>query len=46
MFEIDLILTLAAAYFCKTDYDRGRIEWALMWAALLGWDIHTLVAYL
>lgn len=46
MFWFNLFLTGLAAYFAKEEYDRGRIGWAMVWAALLGWDLHSLLAVL
>ena len=43
MFIINLIITVIAAYFAKQEYERGRTGWAMFWAALLGWDVHTLL---
>lgn len=43
MFILHLIVTGAAAYFAKQAYDDYRIGWGMFWAAMLGWDLHTLV---
>ena len=46
MFTLHLIVTLVAAYFAKKSYDDYRIGWAMWWAGLLGWDLHTVLLYL
>lgn len=46
MFFINLLVTILAAYFVKQEYDRDRIGWAILWAMLLGWDLHTLLSLL
>lgn len=46
MLIIDIILTLLAAYFVKQEYDNGRTGWLILWAVLLGWDLHTLATHL
>jgi lipopolysaccharide export LptBFGC system permease protein LptF len=43
MLLLNLVLTLVAAYFTREEYNKGRIGWAIFWAILLGWDIHTLI---
>jgi len=43
MFLLSVILTAMAIYFTKQEYDNGRYEWAIFWAILLGWDLHTLL---
>ena len=43
MLLLNLVLTLVAAYFTCEEYNKGRISWAIFWAILLGWDIHTLI---
>ena len=45
MFVIHIIVTLIAAYFAKEAYDDCRLGWAMFWAGLLGWDLHTLLSY-
>lgn len=46
MFILSVILTLMALYFAKQAYDNYRISWAMFWACLFGWDLHTLLTYL
>jgi hypothetical protein len=43
MLLLNVILTIMAIYFAKQEYDNGRFEWAIFWAILLGWDLHTLL---
>jgi hypothetical protein len=43
MFILLLIGTLAAAYFAKEAYDNYKIEWAMFWSVLLGWDLHVIL---
>jgi hypothetical protein len=43
MFLLNILLTMLAFYLAKKEYDNGRIEWAMFWSALLGWDLHTLI---
>ena len=43
MFLLTIILTAMAVYFAKQEYDNGRIGLAMLWAGILGWDLHTLV---
>jgi hypothetical protein len=43
MILLNIILTAMAVYFAKREYDDGRIELAMFWAMLLGWDLHTLL---
>jgi hypothetical protein len=38
------VLTLMSVYFAKKEYEAGRIAWAMFWACLLGWDVHTLLS--
>jgi hypothetical protein len=38
-----IVLTLLSVYFAKKEYETGRIVWAMFWAFLLGWDVHTLL---
>lgn len=45
MLYLTLILTLLAAWFAKQEYSNGRVEWAMFWAMLVGWDFHTLIAH-
>jgi hypothetical protein len=46
MFWLNLLLTFVAVYFTREEYERGRIGWAIFWAIILGWDIHTLLSSL
>lgn len=46
MFIIHLIFTLMAAYFAKQAYDERRFGWAVFWAFLLGWDLHSIITLL
>jgi len=45
MFILHVIVTGVAIYFARKEYDEGRIGWAMFWAGLVGWDLHTLVYY-
>ena len=44
MFVMNIIVTALALYFAKQEYDNGRIGWAMFWAFLLGWDLHTVLS--
>jgi len=46
MFILHLVVTGIAAYFAKQSYDQYQIGWAMFWAGLLGWDLHTLLYYI
>jgi hypothetical protein len=46
MFVLLLIGTLAAAYFAKEAYDNYRIGIAMIWASLVGWNLHTILGSL
>ena len=46
MFLLVLIVTIITAYFAKQSYDDYRIGWAMFWAFVVGWDLHTLITYL
>jgi hypothetical protein len=46
MFLLTLILTILAGMLAKKEYENGRIEWAMFWSLLLGWDIHVLISSL
>jgi len=43
MFILLLIGTLIAAYFAKKAYENHKIGWAMLWSALLGWDLHVIL---
>ena len=43
MFIFNILLTAIAVYFAIQEYDNSRIGWAMFWAALVGWDLHTLI---
>ena len=43
---LNVVLTVIVAYFTKQEYDNGRYLWAIFWAVLLGWDLHTIITYL
>ena len=42
------ILTIIAALAVRRAYDDGAFgdDWALLWAVLLGWNIHSLLSML
>jgi len=44
MILLNAVLTLLAVYFAKKEYESGRTIWAMFWAFLLGWDVHTLLS--
>jgi len=46
MFYLTLAITLLTAWFAKKEYDNARIEWAMFWAMLVGWDLHALLSHL
>jgi len=46
MLLLNVVLTAIAFHFARQDYDHGRIGWAMFWAALFGWDLHSLLGYL
>lgn len=46
MFILLLLATLFAAFLAKDAYDNYRIGWAMWWAGLLGWDLHTMLNYI
>ena len=45
-FTLFLIAFLASCYFAKEAYDDYRIGWAMFWAGLIGWYLHTLLGVL
>jgi hypothetical protein len=45
-FLIDIVLVVVAGYFTHREYEDGRYGWAIFWAVLLGWDIHSLLVNL
>lgn len=46
MFWFSLLLTIMAFVFAKQEYEADRIGWAMFWAMLIGWDLHSLLLYL
>jgi len=46
MFLLNVILTLIAVYFAKREYDEYRFGWAMFWACLVGYDLHSLLSTL
>ena len=44
MILLTVVLTFMSVYFAKKEYEAGRISWAMFWACLLGWDVHTLLS--
>lgn len=46
MYILHIIATAAAVYFAKEAYDDHRIEWAMFWSLLIGWDLHTMLSYI
>jgi hypothetical protein len=45
-FTLSLIALLASAYFAKEAYDNYRIGIAMIWASLVGWNLHTILGLL
>lgn len=43
---INIILLVAVVYFAKDDYKNARVEWAMFWSALFGWNLHTMLGTL
>lgn len=43
MFSLHLIITAVAIYLAHKEYENGRFKWAMFWAGLVGWDLHTLI---
>jgi hypothetical protein len=43
MLWLNLILTLATAYFVKQSFGEDREGWLVFWSIMLGWNIHTLL---
>jgi hypothetical protein len=43
LYYLEVALLLIAIYFAKQDYNNGRISWAMFWAFMVGWDLHTLI---
>lgn len=37
---------MLTVWFAKREYDNGRVEWAMFWAMLVGWDLHALITHL
>jgi hypothetical protein len=46
MFILTAFLTLVAVYFAKREYEEYRMGWAMFWACLVGYDLHSLLNYL
>jgi hypothetical protein len=46
MFYVHVILILLTLWFANQEYNNGRIEWAMFWAMLVGWDLHALITTL
>jgi hypothetical protein len=46
MLLLSIFSTGLAAYYAKEAYDLNQIGWAMFWAGLLGWDIHSLLGHI
>lgn len=43
MLFAQLLLTAITVMFTKEAYDSNKIEYAMFWACLTGWNFHTLL---
>jgi len=46
MLLISIFFIVLTAYFAKEEYENRRIGWAMFWAGLLGWDLHSLLGHI
>jgi hypothetical protein len=46
MFLLDCILLVLSIYFAKEAYDNYKVELAMFWSMLVGWNVHTLLGIL
>lgn len=46
MIIINLILLFFSLYFAKEAYDNQRVKLAMLWAMLIGWNLHTIITTL
>jgi hypothetical protein len=45
-FVLEIVVLLASLYYAKEEYDNQRIGYAMLWASLVGWNLHTILGTL